>query len=219
MANFSTSQTRISSRLRLPLIIAGILGAIYLTELGLAGSLAYGAAYGYVTNLPDAYDPLIAVVGPFLHSNHEHIFWNSLHLVILGGIVLIDESERDFLVFFLIAAWFTATIFPFIAGGGRGFGISGATAALAGWAAVNRSRVWYRFSTGTNDSMKSFVSWRFAKIVVLMSLPLAIFIQTIGQGIGFYEVKEGVSVLGHFSGAIFGIVFGLQELVREYYWR
>lgn len=215
METYQDILARISSRLKLPLILVAILGVIYLIELGLAGSFAYGAAYGYVTSLPDALDPLIAVVGPFLHSNHNHIFWNSLHLVILGGIVLIDESERDFLAFFLIAAWFTATIFPALAGGGRGFGISGATAALAGWAAVNRSRVWYRFSAGTVDTMEDFVSWRFAKIVILMSLPLAIFIQNIGQGIGLYEVKEGVSILGHVSGALFGIVFGLQELVRD----
>lgn len=217
MYNFSASTIRIFSRHKLPLILAGIFGAIYLTELGLAGSTAYGAAYGYVTSLPDAYNPLIAVLGPFLHSNHNHILWNSLHLVILGGIVLIDESGLDFLVFFLITAWFTATILPALVGGGRGFGISGATTALAGWAAVNRGRVWYRFSTETSDSTKSLVSWRFAKIVFLFSLPLAIFLQTIGQGIGYYEVKEGVSILGHFSGALFGFLFGIQELIRDHF--
>lgn len=219
MVKFSASLLRVTSRLRLPLLLVGILAAIYLTELILAGSLAYDAAYGYVTSLPHAYDPIIAIGSPFLHSSHDHILWNSIHLVILGGIVLIDESEREFLTFFLLTAWLTAAFVPALVGGDRGLGISGAIAALSGWAAVNRIRVWYSFSNGTDDSLNSYFSWRLAKIIFLMAIPLAIFIHNIGQGIGFYEEEEGVSVLGHFSGALIGILYGIQELIRDLYRR
>lgn len=207
--NWRNLRKRALKLVALPFLIAATLALIYIVELYLAGSLDYGAAYGYVMNLSDRYDPLIRFVAPFLHSNHDHIAWNLGYFLLLSPLILSHEHPRDYLIIFLISCWFTASVGPWLLGGGIGFGISGGNAALGGWEAIYRIREWL------HALREAPMSLRYVKAGILILLPITLTVNMIGQGLGFVEVGPGVSVAGHFLGAVFGIVYGLFLLFQD----
>lgn len=190
--------------LRVPLGIATVLALIYVTEIVLAGSIRYGAAYAYITSLPDQYDIFLRVIAPFLHSNHEHIAYNIGFLLVLSPLVLSHEREANFLVVFLMACWFTASVIPWALGGAIGFGISGGNAALAGWETVYR----VRSMIVASQAMDTILHVPYWKEGVLVLIPAVLTLTNIGQAFGFLPVPGGASVAGHLSGAVFGMVFG-----------
>lgn len=196
--------------LKIPVTVATVLVFIYLFELFFAGSIEYAAAYGFLSRLPPQYDPVLRFLAPFLHSNHDHIVWNIGIFLLLSVLILPHEHPRDFLVIFVASAWFSASVMTWILGGGLGFGISGANAALAGWETIYRLRE----MTGVANDIDSPLSKRYAVAVMLFTLPATLAILNIGQGFGLVQVKEGVSIAGHFSGALFGLVYGSYDWVR-----
>lgn len=197
------------SKFRTPILIGVLIASIYLAELLLAGSTEYAAAYSFLTGLSERYDPLLRVLAPFLHSNHNHILWNLGFFLPLGVMVRTHTSPRDFVVIFVSAGWFSASLATGIIQGGLGFGISGANAALAGYEAVYRGRSLKEIA----NFHPGIYSKQYLIASLLFALPATLAILNLAQGFGLMGVNDGVSVVGHFTGVIFGIVLGIYELV------
>lgn len=198
-------------RVRLPIAIAIILFLIYLVELLLAGSFESGAAYSYLTSLPEKYDPILRFLAPYLHSSHSHIAVNLVMFLVLSLFVLAHKPLQEYLTVFLAAGWFTSSIMPGILGGGIAFGISGGIVALAGWETVFR----YKSFSDIVPELDSVISLRIVNAFSPVLFPASIVAITIFQSFGFIEVGGGVSVLGHFTGAMFGLMYGIVD-VRNY---
>lgn len=203
--DITESEVDLQDQIYIPIGLGAGMGLIYLVELWLADSLSYGAAYGYLSNLPQQLDPLLRFMAPFLHSNHGHILWNLAFFLVLSALILTHVHWRDYLVMFLMASWFTASIITWLEGGGLGFGISGGNAALAGWEVVYRGRK----LSQTASTVESVFSRHYLWENLLFGIPAFLTLAMLGQGLGLIDVKSGVSVIGHFSGVIFGLTFGV----------
>lgn len=198
-------------RVNVPLLIALALALVYGVEIYLAGSLRSGAAYSLITGMPAEFDPLIQVMGPFLHSNHEHIGWNLAWFVPLSWILLTHVELAEYLGIFLTVSWFTGSIAPWILAGGPNFGISGANAALAGWGVLVVLNAMID-SAAEMDSWRSPTYWSYTLQLVI---PAVLTVRMIGQSIGVLSASSGASLFGHLFGAVFGLAYGVYWIARR----
>lgn len=196
----------------IPSCFALTLITIYIGELIIAGSFESGATFAVHSSLWEREKLLIQPISPLLHSNHNHIFYNTVFFLILSMLILPHRSLSEFIVFFALSTWFTASIGPFLLGRGVGFGISGGNAALMGWETIYRARIMVSRASSA-EGWGDAISYGWNGLVVTIIGSIAILY--ILQAVGIYDVPPGVSVFGHFFGAVLGIYWGLVQVAKD----
>lgn len=198
-------------RARYPVLVALALLSVYGLELYLAGSVRDDAAYAFLTSRPPSDRPLVQVLAPFLHSSHAHVGWNLAWFLPIGTVLLGHVDPREFATVFLTVAWFTGAVAPWVLAGGPNFGISGANAALAGWAVLVVLRAMNESAAAAETPLEP----GYWLVVAQLPVPAVLTVLMFGQSVGLVPVQPGASGFGHLFGVVFGLVYGLVWTERE----
>lgn len=148
---------------------------------------------------------------PFLHRDVVHLISNLAFILVLGRALEKWNSSALFISIFLIGAYLSIGIDVFVASSGSQFsyaiGASGATRAMAGFFIVELLLPRMKISVMRVEFFR-LPDPRLSRPLTMIVPVVAIYLTalSIGQFLQVIPAGEGIAVVGHFVGSVFGIV-------------